>query len=299
MPYHDTQMYTAQGDMNLGIELGSDCATEAFSIGHDLAQCEQIVSLAEFQQSPTEPVPLFLKLCISHIENHGFNHPGIYRKSGNKAQVKKIIHNFQSLGFIDFSDISVSMYTIGAALKQYLTWMPPLLTKEVMDDIMHIFKSTNTVPTLNSPSSISNGERCLVKSNVNNEDTFQDDNSLPKCMLYNKTKCDYPTDNQNIKEIDHINLEEAKESKIRRILCHLPTINMSVLSYVLEHLSRVSIYSKINQMTAKNLSLCFWPTLFPLYTVSIHRNVSNDIDIITDILEFLISKPNLLLSCKQ
>ncbi|KFO90481.1 Arf-GAP with Rho-GAP domain, ANK repeat and PH domain-containing protein 1, partial [Buceros rhinoceros silvestris] len=56
--------------------------------------------------------------------------------------------------------------------------------------------------------------------------------------------------------------EEAKISEYRRLLGTLPTVNRATLKALINHLFRVQLFSRENQMNTHNLAIVFGPTLF-------------------------------------
>ncbi|KAG1961959.1 rho GTPase-activating protein 1-like [Pimephales promelas] len=74
--------------------------------------------------------------------------------------------------------------------------------------------------------------------------------------------------------------EEEMDQALRMILNHLPEEHFNVLSYLLHFLSRVAAESHLNQMTSKNVSIVFGPTIFhvPLGpTVIQEQGLCNDL----------------------
>jgi len=73
-------------------------------------------------------------------------------------------------------------------------------------------------------------------------------------------------DSSNLIESSSLYLTDSKEEEmdqaLRMILNHLPEEHFNVLSYLLHFLSRVAAESHLNQMTSKNVSIVFGPTIF-------------------------------------
>lgn len=149
--------------------------------------------------TPERPIPLFIEMCIHYIETTGLSTEGIYRVSGNKAEMESMQRQFDQDPNIDLVEKDMSVNTVAGALKSFFSELPdPLVPYSMQVDLVEAFK---------------------------------------------------------------INDREHRLHTMKDVLRRFPRENYDVFKYVITHLNKVSLNSRLNLMTSENLSICFWPTL--------------------------------------
>ncbi|XP_028448336.1 rho GTPase-activating protein 12 isoform X6 [Perca flavescens] len=100
-------------------------------------------SLSSLCQRENVTVPIFVKMCIDHVENNGLCIDGLYRVSGNLAIIQKLrfaVNHDEKVNLTDdkWEDIHVTT----GALKMYFRELPePLFTYALFHDFVGAIKS--------------------------------------------------------------------------------------------------------------------------------------------------------------
>lgn len=95
-------------------------------------------------------IPIVLDKCITFVEKHGLEEQGIFRLSGNFAEVQKLKILFdRGDNNVDFDQVSIHAIT-GLMKLLFREMSQPLLTFELYQDFTNIFRMCKTV----SPNSI-------------------------------------------------------------------------------------------------------------------------------------------------
>uniref|UniRef100_A0A8C2CAS1 Rho GTPase activating protein 35a n=1 Tax=Cyprinus carpio TaxID=7962 RepID=A0A8C2CAS1_CYPCA len=149
--------------------------------------------------TPERPIPLFIEKCIRYIEATGLSTEGIYRVSGNKAEMESMQRQFDQDPNIDLIEKDMSVNTVAGAMKSFFSELPdPLVPYSMQTELVEAFKISD---------------------------------------------------------------REQRFHTMKDALRRFPRENYDVFKYVITHLNRVSLNSRLNLMTSENLSICFWPTL--------------------------------------
>ncbi|XP_037538342.1 rho GTPase-activating protein 12 isoform X2 [Nematolebias whitei] len=99
-------------------------------------------SLSSLCQQENTTVPIFVKLCIDHVESNGLNVDGLYRVSGNLAIIQKLrfaVNHDEKVNLADgkWEDIHVTT----GALKMFFRELPePLFTYAMFNDFVSAIK---------------------------------------------------------------------------------------------------------------------------------------------------------------
>lgn len=189
----------------------------------------------------------FIKRFIYEIDTRGLTSKGIYRVSSIKSKVDKLCNYYdQNLSsLIDLSSFHPNI--IANALKMYLRQLPePLLTHRLYQDFIVLAKNyPSPRPNSRTPSPIPD-----LGADLNNRQT-----SYRPTESVNELATDATSSTAN-NQYDPMLIVDTKE-----IVDMLPPINRELVGLIMRHLKRVSDMSGVNQMSARNLSIIFGPTL--------------------------------------
>ncbi|XP_040844015.1 rho GTPase-activating protein 12 isoform X1 [Ochotona curzoniae] len=99
-------------------------------------------NLANLCQRENSTVPLFVRLCIEHVEEHGLDVDGIYRVSGNLAVIQKLRFAVNHDEKLDLTDSKwEDIHVITGALKMFFRELPePLFTFNHFNDFVNAIK---------------------------------------------------------------------------------------------------------------------------------------------------------------
>ncbi|XP_051521037.1 rho GTPase-activating protein 35-like isoform X2 [Myxocyprinus asiaticus] len=87
------------------------------------------------------PIPLFIEKCIRYIETTGLSTEGIYRVSGNKAEMESMQRQFDQDNNIDLIEKDMSVNTVAGAMKSFFSELPdPLVPYGMQVELVEAFK---------------------------------------------------------------------------------------------------------------------------------------------------------------
>ncbi|TDH14859.1 hypothetical protein EPR50_G00025660 [Perca flavescens] len=91
--------------------------------------------------TPERPIPVFIEKCIRFIETTGLNTEGIYRVSGNKAEMESMQRQFDQDHNLDLVEKDFTMNTVAGAMKAFFSELPePLVPYSMQGDLVEAFK---------------------------------------------------------------------------------------------------------------------------------------------------------------
>ncbi|XP_030634540.1 rho GTPase-activating protein 35 isoform X2 [Chanos chanos] len=91
--------------------------------------------------SPERPIPLFIDKCIRYIEATGLGTEGIYRVSGNKAEMESMQRQFDQDHNLDLVEKDFTVNTVAGAMKSFFSELPePLVPYSMQIDLVEAFK---------------------------------------------------------------------------------------------------------------------------------------------------------------
>ncbi|XP_067307070.1 rho GTPase-activating protein 35 [Pseudorasbora parva] len=91
--------------------------------------------------SAERPIPFFIEKCIRYIETTGLSTEGIYRVSGNKAEMESMQRQFDQDPNIDLVEKDMSVNTVAGAMKSFFSELPdPLVPYSMQVDLVEAFK---------------------------------------------------------------------------------------------------------------------------------------------------------------
>ncbi|KAK7156140.1 hypothetical protein R3I94_006270 [Phoxinus phoxinus] len=91
--------------------------------------------------SAERPIPLFIEKCIRYIEITGLSTEGIYRVSGNKAEMETMQRQFDQDPNIDLIEKDLSVNTVAGAMKSFFSELPdPLVPYSMQVELCEAFK---------------------------------------------------------------------------------------------------------------------------------------------------------------
>ncbi|XP_073718919.1 rho GTPase-activating protein 35 [Misgurnus anguillicaudatus] len=91
--------------------------------------------------TPERPIPLFIEKCIRYIEATGLSTEGIYRVSGNKAEMESMQRQFDQDQNIDLIEKDLSVNTVAGAMKSFFSELPdPLVPYSMQVELVEAFK---------------------------------------------------------------------------------------------------------------------------------------------------------------
>ncbi|XP_011606695.2 rho GTPase-activating protein 35 [Takifugu rubripes] len=91
--------------------------------------------------SSERPIPVFIEKCIRFIETTGLNTEGIYRVSGNKAEMESMQRQFEQDHNLDLVEKDFTMNTVAGAMKAFFSELPePLVPYNMQGELVEAFK---------------------------------------------------------------------------------------------------------------------------------------------------------------
>ncbi|KAF7700191.1 hypothetical protein HF521_003149 [Silurus meridionalis] len=91
--------------------------------------------------TPDRPIPLFIEKCIRYIEATGLSTEGIYRVSGNKAEMESMQRQFDHDQTLDLVEKDFSVNTVAGAMKSFFSELPdPLVPYSMQLELVEAFK---------------------------------------------------------------------------------------------------------------------------------------------------------------
>ncbi|XP_065137653.1 rho GTPase-activating protein 35 isoform X2 [Paramisgurnus dabryanus] len=91
--------------------------------------------------TPERPIPFFIEKCIRYIEATGLSTEGIYRVSGNKAEMESMQRQFDQDQNIDLIEKDLSVNTVAGAMKSFFSELPdPLVPYSMQVEMVEAFK---------------------------------------------------------------------------------------------------------------------------------------------------------------
>ena len=210
----------------------------------------------------------FIRRLIYEIDTRGLTSRGIYRVSSIKSKVDKLCNYYdQNLSsLVDLSSFHPNI--IANALKMYLRQLPePLLTDQLYGGFIEVAKRYSAAnidrkptnkPLISSPSSplpqhkvaSSTATAAATTTTTTTTKHHRPRKSLA-AVHWQSTSCANHDPNYNPQLV----------ADFRDMVDLLPPINRDLVAIIMRHLWRVAEMSDDNQMSAKNLSIIFGPTL--------------------------------------
>lgn len=187
----------------------------------------------------------FIRRFIYEIDTRGLASKGIYRVSSIKSKVDRLCNYYdQNLSsLIDLSSFHPNI--IANALKMYLRQLPePLLTDQLYPDFINMAKKYSTLPEPQSQSQSSSKMTNKLLQSCRQRKTYL----IPTTSAMTTANTDPSYNPMLIVEL-------------REVIDLLPPINKELVAIIMRHLKRVADMSADNQMSARNLSIIFGPTL--------------------------------------
>ncbi|KAM9813168.1 rho GTPase-activating protein 35 isoform 1-T1 [Syngnathus typhle] len=92
--------------------------------------------------TPERPIPVFVEKCIQFIETRqGLSTEGIYRVSGNKAEMESMQRQFEQDHNLDLVEKDFTINTVAGAMKAYFSELPePLVPYNMQVELVEAFK---------------------------------------------------------------------------------------------------------------------------------------------------------------
>uniref|UniRef100_A0A8C6SC52 Rho GTPase-activating protein 35 n=1 Tax=Neogobius melanostomus TaxID=47308 RepID=A0A8C6SC52_9GOBI len=91
--------------------------------------------------TPDRPIPTFIEKCIHFIETTGLSTEGIYRVSGNKAEMESMQRQFDQDYNLDLIEKDFSINTVAGAMKAFFSELPdPLVPYSMQSELVEGFK---------------------------------------------------------------------------------------------------------------------------------------------------------------
>ncbi|GAB1603431.1 rho GTPase-activating protein 12-like isoform X1 [Argonauta hians] len=101
--------------------------------------------LKDISEKENSPVPIFVKNCIQSIEKRGLMQDGLYRVSGNLAEIQKLrllVDNVSANSRYNLNDECWDIHTLTGALKLFFRELKePLIPFNKLDKLMEIAKA--------------------------------------------------------------------------------------------------------------------------------------------------------------
>ncbi|XP_062328584.1 rho GTPase-activating protein 35 isoform X1 [Osmerus eperlanus] len=91
--------------------------------------------------TPERPIPVFIDKCIRYIETTGLTTEGIYRVSGNKAEMESMQRQFDQDHNLDLVEKDFTINTVAGAMKSFFSELPdPLVPYSMQVELVEAFK---------------------------------------------------------------------------------------------------------------------------------------------------------------
>ncbi|XP_061916098.1 rho GTPase-activating protein 35 [Entelurus aequoreus] len=91
--------------------------------------------------TPERPIPVFIEKCIRFIETTGLSTEGIYRVSGNKAEMESMQRQFDQDHNLDLVEKDFTINTVAGAMKAFFSELPePLVPYSMQGELVEAFK---------------------------------------------------------------------------------------------------------------------------------------------------------------
>ncbi|XP_041092222.1 rho GTPase-activating protein 35-like [Polyodon spathula] len=91
--------------------------------------------------SAERPIPLFIEKCIRYIEATGISTEGIYRVSGNKAEMESLQRQFDLDHSLDFAEKDFTVNAVAGAMKSFFSELPdPLVPYSMQAELVEAHK---------------------------------------------------------------------------------------------------------------------------------------------------------------
>ncbi|XP_021176563.2 rho GTPase-activating protein 29 isoform X1 [Fundulus heteroclitus] len=197
------------------------------------------IDFAQAAKNCADGIPFIIKKCTAEIESRALNIKGIYRVNGAKSRVEKLCQAFENgKDLVELSELSP--HDISNVLKLYLRQLPePLIQYRFYNDLIGLAKECQRVITEEAEEPPSSQTREKGAPSVRMSKTI---------------------------------------SKIKDLLCQLPSANYRTLRHLIAHLNRVSKQADENKMTASNLGIIFGPTLVKPRQIDAEMSLSSLVD---------------------
>uniref|UniRef100_A0A3Q2QA38 Rho GTPase-activating protein 29 n=1 Tax=Fundulus heteroclitus TaxID=8078 RepID=A0A3Q2QA38_FUNHE len=197
------------------------------------------IDFAQAAKNCADGIPFIIKKCTAEIESRALNIKGIYRVNGAKSRVEKLCQAFENgKDLVELSELSP--HDISNVLKLYLRQLPePLIQYRFYNDLIGLAK---------------------------------------ECQRVIAEEAEEPPSSQT-REKGAPSVRMSKTiSKIKDLLCQLPSANYRTLRHLIAHLNRVSKQADENKMTASNLGIIFGPTLVKPRQIDAEMSLSSLVD---------------------
>uniref|UniRef100_A0A8C2ZSX5 Rho-GAP domain-containing protein n=1 Tax=Cyclopterus lumpus TaxID=8103 RepID=A0A8C2ZSX5_CYCLU len=144
------------------------------------------------------PIPVFIEKCIRFIETTGLSTEGLYRVSGNKAEMESMQRQFDQDHNLDLVEKDFTMNTVAGAMKAFFSELPePLVPYNMQGDLVEAFKINDREQRFQTMKDIL---RCFPKENyevfkyVNSHlNKVNQNNKLNLMTSENLSICFWPT----------------------------------------------------------------------------------------------------------
>ncbi|XP_037533433.1 rho GTPase-activating protein 35 isoform X2 [Nematolebias whitei] len=91
--------------------------------------------------TPERVIPVFIEKCIRFIETTGLSTEGIYRVSGNKAEIESVQRQFEQDHNLDLVEKDFTINTVAGAMKAFFSELPdPLVPYSMQTELVEAFK---------------------------------------------------------------------------------------------------------------------------------------------------------------
>ena len=107
-------------------------------------------TLDDFQASPDDPIPCFLRKTIKFIEEKGLGTEGVYRVPGNRAQVDLLFQSFDGDPKVNIDDLNISVNAVATAVKDFFFKRLPHILEEDQMIEFQIICCKFTLPMISS-----------------------------------------------------------------------------------------------------------------------------------------------------
>lgn len=212
----------------------------------------------------------FMRRFIYEIDSRGLTSKGIYRVSSIKSKVDKLCNYFdQNLpSLVDLSSFHPNI--IANALKMYLRQLPePLFTHQLYQQFIELAKkypSSNSNKNSKGNTVSASSSNKIASSIVSSTPTTSLRVEVFSVPMTSVSKPRKPfsmpvTLMSNLPVNNNPSYNPLMIAELREVLEQLPAINRQLIAMIMRHLKRVDDMSDENQMSAKNLSIIFGPTL--------------------------------------
>ncbi|XP_072163201.1 uncharacterized protein [Diadema setosum] len=217
-------------------------------------------------------IPPFIEQCVQRLEEEGIAQEGIYRVSGKAADIDLIIKMFDENENASLSAMeNLSANTIAAALKQFFKSLPePIIPYSTQDRMIQDYRELNCEEAFVERlpeylSGLGSVRRTVLTYMMKHMRRITDHSDVNLMTAENLSICWWPSMlHPQSTSFEDLANEQLLAVVFKQIVENAPQLfNFTVTEY-----------SEKNKMEAKNMAICWCPTIFTLPMEDFHTKLT-------------------------